>query len=315
MSTSEAIDTRLTSHKAQLIAEFIAKHRGHVKGRGRPLIVSMQGPQGAGKSTLAAALVKLLASSYKLTTAVASLDDFYLDREGLDALAATYSSNKMLQGRGPPGTHDIDLLKRILEQVRQPRSNSSNSVALPVFDKSLFNGRGDRSKSTIPINPVHLDVFMLEGWSLGFHSLPEDRLRELWKVGKTASKHEWKSILQVNDNLSQLNTETDSYFDCHISITPLDWDYVYQWRLQQEHHMKRDNGGSGMSDEEVRLFVDRYMPYYELYGKRNSVVQSLRLVYGSEREVVNVEEDSGSIGACICMSDSAALLRGLVIRN
>ncbi|WWD00046.1 hypothetical protein V866_006954 [Kwoniella sp. B9012] len=291
MSTSEAIDTRLTSHKAQLIAEFIAKHHGHVKGRGRPLIVSMQGPQGAGKSTLAAALVKLLSSSFKLTTAVASLDDFYLDREGLDEIAATHSSNGMLQGRGPPGTHDVGLLKNTLEQLRQPLSNSAKSVALPIFDKSLFNGRGDRSKFTIPINPVELDVFMLEGWSLGFQSLPEDRLRQLWKVGKTASKHDWESILQVNDNLAQLNKETNNYFDCHISITPLDWGYVYQWRLQQEHHMKRDNGGSGMSDEEVRLFVDRYMPCYELYGKENSVIQSLRLVYGSEREVVKVEED------------------------
>ncbi|WVW85910.1 hypothetical protein I302_107948 [Kwoniella bestiolae CBS 10118] len=290
MASEKPIDTSTTQYKAQLIAEFIAKHHERVAGRSGPLIVSMQGPQGAGKSTLAAALVSFLASAFRLRTAVASLDDFYLDRKGLDELAQASPNNRMLQGRGPPGTHDIELLRTVLKQIRGPERNAS-SVTLPTFDKSLYNGRGDRSESTIPIHPAELDVFMLEGWSLGFQHVAQPKLHELWATSQTAHEHDWQTIMQINDNLSNLNREIDSYFDCHVAITPLDLDYIYYWRLQQEHHMKRENRGLGMSDDEVRLFVDRYMPCYEVYGSGKVDKDSLRLLYGPEREVVQVEED------------------------
>ena len=29
------------------------------------------------------------------------------------------------------------------------------------------------------------------------------------------------------------------------------YDYIYKWRLQQEHDMKSRNGGKGMSDEQA----------------------------------------------------------------
>jgi len=29
------------------------------------------------------------------------------------------------------------------------------------------------------------------------------------------------------------------------------YEFIYKWRLQQEHSMKANNGGRGMSDEEV----------------------------------------------------------------
>ncbi|WWC86579.1 uncharacterized protein L201_001456 [Kwoniella dendrophila CBS 6074] len=233
----------------------------------------MQGPQGAGKSTLAAALISLLASAFNIKAAVASLDDFYLDRHGLDRVAEEYPTNRMLQGRGPPGTHDTQLLKSVLQQLVTPSDQPpSHSIALPIFDKSLYDGRGDRSKSTLSINCNEID-----------------------ESGRTARKHEWDSILEINQHLSILNKDINGYFDCHISITPLDLNYIYDWRLQQEHHMKRENGGLGMSDDEVRLFVDRYMPCYELYGNEEIELDHLKLVYGEDREVVKIEEMSNHI--------------------
>ncbi|WWC59808.1 uncharacterized protein I303_102370 [Kwoniella dejecticola CBS 10117] len=294
MSPTSPADTRPGPNRARLIADFIAKQRSHLLehdgDRKRPLMVSMQGPQGAGKSTLASALVELLAESYKLRIAVASLDDFYLDRTGLDGLAQAYPNNKMLQGRGPPGTHDSALLARTLQQIHDHDLTEPSSVSLPIFDKSLFSGRGDRSQSTIPITPEELDVFLLEGWSLGFQSLPKERLKTQWDKGRTAKGHSWESVMQVNENLAELNRNVNTYFDCHVSITPLDLDYIYTWRLQQEHHMKRDNGGIGMTDDEVRLFVDRYMPCYELYGEEPVDINNLKLFYGPDREVVEVQE-------------------------
>ena len=71
--------------------------------------------------------------------------------------------------------------------------------------------------------------------------------------------------------------------------------YVYDWRLEQEVALKRDKGG-GMTDEQVRRFVDGYYPAYELFteGVRTGVLKGkasgrqLRLIVGKDRRVKDV---------------------------
>jgi len=76
-----------------------------------------------------------------------------------------------------------------------------------------------------------------------------------------------------------------------VHIDAEDINYVYDWRLQQEHELKAKKG-SGMSDDAVRRFVDAYMPGYELYieALRNGVHEDegrqLRMVIGKDRKVV-----------------------------
>lgn len=48
-----------------------------------------------------------------------------------------------------------------------------------------------------------------------------------------------------------------------VEITPpLDnpYRFTYKWRLEQEHWMKSQNGGRGMSDEQVKLCVTTCFP-------------------------------------------------------
>ena len=33
--------------------------------------------------------------------------------------------------------------------------------------------------------------------------------------------------------------------------------HIYKWRLQQEHAMKAQNGGKGMTDDQVKKYADR----------------------------------------------------------
>jgi pantothenate kinase-related protein Tda10 len=85
------MNTSTTTYKSRLLVDYIHKHADSTK---RPLMVSMQGPQGCGKSTLAAALVADLASK-GLRTAVASLDGElvkYNAERFLSALYRTQSS-------------------------------------------------------------------------------------------------------------------------------------------------------------------------------------------------------------------------------
>jgi len=44
------------------------------------------------------------------------------------------------------------------------------------------------------------------------------------------------------------------------------YEFIYKWRLQQEHCAKAKNGGRGMTDEQVVAFVDRYIPGYVFFG-------------------------------------------------
>lgn len=145
----------------------------------RPLFVALQGPQGSGKSYLAKELRSNLESPpHSLRVTVLSLDDLYLPHDGLVALAA--SSNVLWRGRGQPGTHDIALGINILSALM----SGNGEVELPRFDKSLFDGEGDRlpmdGTGTIISQPPPPDVVIFEGWFVGFHPIPEEELQLRW---------------------------------------------------------------------------------------------------------------------------------------
>lgn len=259
------------STAAQLIAAHIV---GRYDSAQRPLMVSMQGPQGAGKSTVAAILVGLL-SEQGLSCTVASLDDFYLTRADLEALAQNHPHNRLLHGRGQPGTHDLVLLSSVLRAIK-----AGQSTDLPIFDKSVFNGQGDRSKETIAITSV--DVFVLEGWCMGFRPLPCEDLAKRYPSGHRG--HSLDSLRTVNDNLAAL-AELYPLFDTHVTLRA-NLDNVYEWRLQQERALVARTG-KGMSDKEVKSFVDRYMPGYEVFQEGGA---SLVIDLDSHRRVVNHQE-------------------------
>ncbi|WWC85325.1 uncharacterized protein L201_000187 [Kwoniella dendrophila CBS 6074] len=293
-----------TSYKSRIVADYLAiEFARHRSGGGtEPLMVGLQGPQGCGKTTLCSGFVRYLKEKKELTAAVLSLDDLYKTHEGLKAIAAQHPDNALLSGRGPPGTHDTELAVSVLEQVKRINDSPDNFANLPIFDKSLCGGEGDRSSETVKIaGPI--DVFILEGWSMGFLPLGEKQLEESYSKPKAASlktsdifyvKHPLQSLKSLNEYLSEFSSSIYSNFKGFIQIEPLSYDYVFRWRLQQEHNMKEKNGGKGMTDEQVKKFVERYMPGYELWkeGIWNKGTtwegRGLKLVFGPEREVLDV---------------------------
>jgi D-glycerate 3-kinase len=142
-----------------------------------PLFVGLQGPQGIGKTTITR---NLLSSLQDLRLAVLSIDDFYLSYSGLEDLAKRHVNNGLLKGRGQPGTHDIALLQSVLDQLSRINDNPDSIVEIPIFDKSLHEGKGDRlPKGHIVKGP--LDIVILEGWCVGFYNLPHDDLESRFR--------------------------------------------------------------------------------------------------------------------------------------
>jgi D-glycerate 3-kinase len=212
---------------------------------GRTLIQGILGGQGTGKTTLAA-VIRLILQHLGYSSAAISIDDLY----------KTYGERQKLQQqdprliwRGPPGTHDVELGIKILDEFRQ--SNRTESILVPRFDKSAFNGKGDRSGFE-SFAPVELVLF--EGWFIGTRPVertvldcppdpiitPEDRLFA------RDSNERLKEYLPLWDRLDRL-----------IVLYPSDYRLSKQWRKEAEHKMIA-TGKSGMSDEEIDEFVEYF---------------------------------------------------------
>lgn len=310
--------------RSQLTDHLHRRGSGSHKGRIRPLIVGLQGPQGSGKTTLTRQLVDTLGKPTSpderpLRVAVFSVDDLYLPFAGLQSVAQRNPGNVLLEGRGQPGTHDIELGSKVLSAltaINEDSDGRSRTVSLPIFDKSQNDGRGDRSKKTVAVN-APLDLVLFEGWCLGFRSLQPSELDHRYlkqQLQEEASapaffiKHPLAHIRCINENLRRLEAEWYPHIDAFVQLIPTSaganasgqytssLSTVFDWRLQAEHDMKAANGGKGMSDQEVHTFVERYMPGYELFSDGVTAKdvpwkgRLLRIGLDEERQVTFTEQ-------------------------
>ncbi|KAK7271888.1 hypothetical protein RJT34_28143 [Clitoria ternatea] len=232
----------------------IAQHQSEFKdGEDTPpLVIGFSAPQGCGKTTLVFALDYL----FRLTgrkSATISIDDFYLTAEGQNKLRDNNPGNALLEFRGNAGSHDLTLSVETLTALTK-LTREGMKMKLPRYDKSAFSGRGDRSDpSTWPEIEGPLTVVLFEGWMLGFRPVPVEDVKAV------------DSQLEiVNKNLEAYYDAWDKYIKSWIVIKIKDPNCVYQWRLQAEIAM-RDAGKPGMTDDEVRDFVSRYLPAYYAY--------------------------------------------------
>lgn len=280
--------------KTPVCVPFILEHVGSAvtdSSPSRPFIIGLNGIQGAGKTTLVTALSSALETA-GLPTVVCSIDDFYLTHADQAALAASHPDNALVQHRGEPGTHDLDLATSCLRDLLAGRP-----TAIPAYDKAAHAGEGDRlpREQWTPVQgPVR--AVILEGWCVGFRPLPEDQVRSRREgppPTRTLGNHELEHLLLVNERLRAYDALTD-LFDAFIHIDATDLSFVYDWRAQQEDQLRAERGG-GMSPDQVVRFVDGYFPAYELYtdGVRKGVLpdkpgRQLRMVVGRDRRVQEV---------------------------
>jgi D-glycerate 3-kinase len=181
-----------------------------------PLFVAIQGPQGCGKTYLTSLLAESLDD---LSVTILSMDDLYLPYSQLCDVEKMYSGNQLLKGRGLPGTHDVQLGEDILNALKHVNQDGADAVTLPVFDKSLQGGKGDRLPDGVVIKgPV--DVVVMEGWCMGFCSIGDDEIDKRWST-MSHDKQSWcskENVAVVNDKLREYVAWWD-FFDVFVQVS------------------------------------------------------------------------------------------------
>ncbi|MBD1928012.1 glycerate kinase [Trichocoleus sp. FACHB-90] len=210
---------------------------------GHPLIQGILGGQGTGKTTLAAILTLILKHLGKSTLSL-SLDDLY--KTYSDRLALREQERRLIW-RGPPGTHDIDLGLAVLDRLRHP----DGSIPIPRFDKSAWNGAGDRTQPEIVQGA---DIVLFEGWFVGVRP-----------IDPVAFENPPPPILTADDKTfaRDMNARLADYLplwarlDRLMVLYPVDYRLSIAWRQQAEREMIAA-GKSGMSDSEINEFVNYF---------------------------------------------------------
>lgn len=212
---------------------------------GRPLIQGVLGVQGSGKSTFSQVLTLIL-TQLSYPSLSLSLDDLYL----------TYAERQQeqlqdprLRWRGPPGTHDVLLGIRVLDQLRSPFPPSQ--IAIPRFDKSAQDGQGDR-RGFESVAPVKIVLF--EGWFVGVRPIAPSQFEAAPEPIHSAQDRQFAR---------DMNAKLRDYLplwerlDRLIVLNLADYRLSKQWRREAEHQAITA-GKSGMSDAEIDQFVEYF---------------------------------------------------------
>jgi D-glycerate 3-kinase len=210
-------------------------------GQRRPVLL-LNGPVGAGKSTLVRQLARL-APAQGLSLAVASIDDAYLP---LPERLKRLTGNPFGVTRVPPGSHDVDLLVDRIEAWR-----GGSSLRLPRFDKTLAAGQGDRCGDS----EETADALVLEGWLMGCRPLGQAAVS-----AGLARLQDWNLSEAERTWLPRWDRELESYeslwriADGLWVLRPRHWSLARRWRFQAEARQRRA-GGAWLAADELECLV------------------------------------------------------------
>jgi D-glycerate 3-kinase len=212
-------------------------------GADPPPVVLLNGPVGAGKTTLGRQL-ETLAEPRGFRLAVVSIDDLYLPwAERRRRLAG----NPFGVSRVPPGSHDIPLLLERLDAWRR-----GGELRLPRFDKSLAGGQGDRAEW----RRMAVDALVIEGWLMGCRPLGAERLAAVLAAAAAAQGslpakapgapslegEELRWLPRWDGALAAYRPLWEVCQGLWL-LRPASWALPRRWRFQAEARQRRAGGG------------------------------------------------------------------------
>ena len=218
-----------------------------------PVVVGLQGCQGAGKSTLCELVVPLARDLFDLKVAIVALDDVYLPLQQRQQLAQ--QRHPLWITRGVPGTHDTELACEIIGALADP---AGATATIPHFDKGI-DDRLPTTQSSRVTGPY--DVVIFEGWCTGLGACAEfDWETPINDLEKTEDGDMvWRQ--RIREQLAGPYQQLFGLFD-HLAILKVpSWQTVSLWRGQQEARLRADRGhdaSRSMDAAALQRFLDHY---------------------------------------------------------
>jgi len=232
-----------------LAAAVLARFAPEVGRAGRPFVLGISALQGAGKSSLAAALVEAAAARGWSAVAI-SLDDVYLTRAERAALADEV--HPLLRTRGVPGTHDLALLASTLDALAQ--ATPERPAAVPRFDK----GRDDRyPQAQWPTVAGVPALVLLEGWCLGVTPEDEAALDVPTNALERDEDPDGRWRRWVNAQLANY-APLWARIDALVVLQAPSWDVVATWRDEAERPLRERGDARAMDPTELARFLQHY---------------------------------------------------------
>tara|TARA_Y100001968_G_scaffold292768_1_gene298220 strand:- start:141 stop:1151 length:1011 start_codon:yes stop_codon:yes gene_type:complete len=208
-----------------------------------PKIIGFSGLPGSGKSFLGS-WINGVAKEINLDVKVISLDDFYLPGKEMDVVM---KGNPWNVPRGFPGSHSIEVLNNSIDTFL-----NTGVLKSPTFDKSLRNGKGDRS-GWCELKPK---ILILEGWFVGCE--PVLNLMEIdsimdskYNLCLSQIEKEYRNSIQIAlVDYSKLWEKFDKIW--HLKSSK--FTNTIQWKIQQENEMIKSKG-HGLKDKRLMDFI------------------------------------------------------------
>ena len=203
------------------------------------------GSQGSGKTTLSLKIKKKLQNK-KLKVLVLSIDNFYSSKKIRNKLSKKIS--ELFLTRGVPGTHNLKFLKKTLKKIK---SNKKIKYKLPYFSK----GHDDilNSKSLNLTFPY--DVFILEGWCLGYPGSIKKKLKKpINTLENNFDKNlKWRKYVNTMSKKYEVSIYKYSNFSVFLKIPSMK--HVFGWRKKQEQQLAKK---LRMNNNELKMFISFY---------------------------------------------------------
>lgn len=217
-------------------------------------MVSFNGAQGSGKSTITAFLRLILTHHFKLNTVEVSIDDFYLTRA--DRLQLASDVHPLFETRGVPGTHDVKL---VIDTINCLQCCSQDApCAIPQFDKASDDRKPE---AEWPIIKNQVDIILFEGWC---NHAPVDSDRQLEQAINDLERDEdseglWRSY--ANQQLAEYHRQIFDQAGLLIYLQVPSFEKVYEWRGLQEQKLARDSAQKNnavMNEQQLQRFIQHY---------------------------------------------------------
>lgn len=250
------IDKDLTEQTKNVYIPLAASLSVKAKEQPAPLIVGINGAQGSGKSTLCIFLETILKEAFGLRSISLSIDDLYSTHK--ERILSAKRTHPLLATRGVPGTHDIKLGLKLLDQLCM--SKSGHKLSIPVFDKAMDDRSSEQNwrRVTTPF-----DIVLFEGWCVG--ARPQEEAMLASPVNELEAKEDpegvWRSY--VNQRLRDDYAELFARLNLLIMLQVPEMECVLEWRSLQEHKLAMRHKGTGTSKIMTQAELQRFIMHYE----------------------------------------------------